>query len=66
MVKRKYTKFLFSLYNFEIVICKIKAKEKFNLNNCIIDFDNSNYAPRNDEEKFRFQICVPTSQKSIA
>ena len=56
MVKRKYTKFLFSLYNFEIVICKIKAKEKFNLNNCIIDFDNSNYAPRNDEEKFRFQI----------
>lgn len=54
MTKRKYVKMLFTLHNFELVVCKIKTKEKFNLANCIIDYDNSDYAPRNDEEKYRF------------
>ena len=66
---KKFEKCLFTLVENQIKISFVLAKEKINLQEAIIAFDDSNTAGAaalaNDKSKYRFKVVVPKGTKSL-
>ena len=66
---KKFEKCLFTLVENQIKISFVLAKEKINLQEAIIAFDDSNTASAaavaNDKSKYRFKVVVPKGKKSL-
>jgi len=56
---------LFTIFETEVVVNKIKVKEKILLNKCIVDYEETINSALNDTNKFKMRILVPTGNKNI-
>ena len=66
MKKRKYEGMLFTVFETQIEVCRVKPKEKILLNNCVIDYEESyRDSAMTDANKFKFKILVPKGDKSV-
>jgi len=63
--RHKYAPLLFTIYESEIIVSKIKAKDRISLSGSIIDVLDKPSSGFSDHKQFKFRVLVPLGPKSI-
>ena len=66
MRKKQYKPMLFTLFETDIVIFRVKPKERLDISQCAIQVDNAFNPSMTDQSKYQFNLKIPSSKKPIA
>lgn len=65
MKAKKFAIKLLTIYENDLEVFSVKAKEKIDLANSIVDYDYTTNSTLTDQNKYKFRILAPTTPKKI-